>query len=298
MPKVPKSTRTLNKLVSSHIPPSQDSLCICIRDFTKMILGLTKNNNNLPLPPSSDEVDTATLLNITDVDIDSLVVEERNIATEEASITKKIPLKYKSLCLSEMAQHNIQHATFQWDVKGISRISPTIRLLHQDHSICNSGAMAQRAKKHLMLFQNRLHMAKKLLGCETASQIIPHMNCISDTEEDEDGNLLCIESNWCHNKHSLLLHLLDTNTICSIRDRKGNNAANRCLESHRIIARNDSDQTACPGLPSNCYSEEFLNGLNATHKLSLSIQKPCVQLDQHIFSITPQHILAEANVHP
>ncbi|KAI8443298.1 hypothetical protein BY996DRAFT_6427892 [Phakopsora pachyrhizi] len=58
------------------------------------------------------------------------------------------------------------------------------------------------------------------------------------------------------------------------------------------------DQAACPGLPSNCYSEEFLNGLKASHKLSLSIQKFCVQLDQHIFSITPQHILAEANVHP
>ncbi|CAH7667508.1 hypothetical protein PPACK8108_LOCUS1910, partial [Phakopsora pachyrhizi] len=27
-------------------------------------------------------------------------------------------LKHKSLCLSEMAQHNIQHPTFQWDVKG------------------------------------------------------------------------------------------------------------------------------------------------------------------------------------
>ncbi|CAH7677697.1 hypothetical protein PPACK8108_LOCUS12886 [Phakopsora pachyrhizi] len=117
MPKVPKSTRTLNKLLSSHIPPSQDSLCICIRDYTKMILGLTKNNNSLPLPPSSYEVDTATLLNITDVDIVSLVVEERNIATEEANITKRIPLKYKSLCLSDMAQHNIQHPTFQWDVK-------------------------------------------------------------------------------------------------------------------------------------------------------------------------------------
>ncbi|CAH7674301.1 expressed protein [Phakopsora pachyrhizi] len=124
------------------------------------------------------------------------------------------------------------------------------------------------------------------------------MNCIPDTEEDEDGNLLCIESNWPHNKYSLLLHLLKTNKICSIRDRKGNNAANRYLESHRTIARNDSDQSACPGLPSNCYSEEFLNDLKATHKLSLSIQKPCVQLDQHIFSITPQHILAEANVQP
>ncbi|CAH7676320.1 expressed protein [Phakopsora pachyrhizi] len=141
-------------------------------------------------------------------------------------------------------------------------------------------------------------MAKKLLGSETASQIIPHMSCIPDTEEDEDGNLLCIESNWPHSKYSLLLHLLETNTIFSIRDRKGNNAANRCLESHRTIARNDSDQSACPGLPSNCYSEEFLNDLKATHKLSLSIQKPCVQLGQHIFSITPQHILAEANVHP
>ncbi|CAH7667470.1 hypothetical protein PPACK8108_LOCUS1865 [Phakopsora pachyrhizi] len=108
----------MNKLVSSHISPSQDSLCIHIKDFTKMTLGLTKNYNNLPLSPSSDEVDTATLLNINDVDIDSLVVEERNIATEEASNTKKIPLKFKSLCLSEMAQHNIQHPTFQWNVKG------------------------------------------------------------------------------------------------------------------------------------------------------------------------------------
>ncbi|CAH7686332.1 expressed protein [Phakopsora pachyrhizi] len=124
------------------------------------------------------------------------------------------------------------------------------------------------------------------------------MNCIPDTEEDEDRNLLFIESNWPHNKYSLLLHLLETNTICSIKDRKGNNAANRFLESHRTIARNDSDQSACPGLPSNCYSEEFLNDLKATHKLSRSIQKPCVQLDQHIFLIKPQHNLAEANVHP
>ncbi|CAH7683738.1 hypothetical protein PPACK8108_LOCUS17429, partial [Phakopsora pachyrhizi] len=110
--------RTLNKLVSSNIPPSQDSLCICIRDFTTIILGLTKNNNNLPLPPSSDEVDTATLRNITNADIDSLVVEERNIATEESSNSKKLPLKFKIVCLSEMAQHNIQHITFQWNVKG------------------------------------------------------------------------------------------------------------------------------------------------------------------------------------
>ncbi|CAH7671650.1 hypothetical protein PPACK8108_LOCUS6448 [Phakopsora pachyrhizi] len=317
MAKVPKSTRTLNKLVSSHIPPSQDSLCICIRDFTKMILGLTKNNNNLPLPPSSDEVDTATLLNITDVDIDSLVVEERNIATEEASITKRIPLKYKSLCLSEMAQHNIQHTTFQWDVKGQTRWDGLVIDILVKHwlyaknkeafqeyplqsdfctktivsAIVERWLRGQKASygKDKITNQNLSRIKKK---------IIPHMNCISDTEEDEDGNLLCIESNWRHNKYSLLLHLLDTNTICSIRDRKGNNAANRCLESHRIITRNDSDQIASPWLPSNCYSKEFLNGLNATHKLSLSIQKPCVQLDQHIFSITPQHILAEANVHP
>ncbi|CAH7672606.1 hypothetical protein PPACK8108_LOCUS7420 [Phakopsora pachyrhizi] len=290
MPKVPKSTRTLNKLVSSHIPPSQDSLCICIRDFTKMILGLTKNNNNLPLPPSSDEVDTATLLNITDVNIDSLVVEERNIATEEAikhwlyAKNKKAFQEYP--LQSDFCTKTIVSAIVEQWLRGQKASYGKDKITNQNLS---------RIKKKL--FQNCLHMAKKLLGCETASQITPHMDCISDTEEDEDGNLLCIESNWRHNKYSLLLHLLDTNTICSIRDRKGNNAANRCLESHRIIARNDGDQTACPGLPSNCYSEEFLNGLNPTHKLSLSIQKPCVQLDQHIFSITPQHILAEANVH-
>ncbi|CAH7687028.1 hypothetical protein BY996DRAFT_4572912, partial [Phakopsora pachyrhizi] len=245
--------------------------------------------------------------------------------------------KYKSLCLSEMTQHNIQHPTFQWDVKVQTSWDGLVIDILVKHwlyaknkeafqeyplksdfftktivsAIVEQWLRGQKASygkdknnnqnlSRIMknLFQNRLHVAKKLLDCETASQIIPHMNCISDTEEDEDGNLLCIESNWRHNKYSLLLQILDTNIICSIRDRKGNNAANRCLESHRIIARNDSDQSACPGLPSNCYSEEFLNGLKATHKLPLSIQKPCVQLNQHIFSITPQHILAEANVHP
>ncbi|CAH7668301.1 hypothetical protein BY996DRAFT_6418264 [Phakopsora pachyrhizi] len=118
MPKVPKSTKTLNKLVSSHIPPSQDSLCICIRDFTERILCLTKNNNNLPLPPSSEEVERATLLNIHDIDIDLLVVEERNIATEAASNTKKIPPNFKGLCISKMAQNNIHYPTFQLNVKG------------------------------------------------------------------------------------------------------------------------------------------------------------------------------------
>ncbi|CAH7670786.1 hypothetical protein PPACK8108_LOCUS5521 [Phakopsora pachyrhizi] len=227
-----------------------------------MILGLTKNNNNLPLPQSSDEADTATLLNITDVNIDSLVVKERNIATEEASVTKRIPLKYKSLCLSEMAQHNIQHPTFQWDIKGQTRWDSLVIDILVKHwlyaknkeafqeyplqsDFCTKTIVSAIVEQWLRgqkesygkdkitnqnlsrikkkLFQNRLYMAKKLLGCETASQIIPHMNCISDTEEDEDGNLLCIESNWRHNKYSLLLHLLDTNTICSIRDRKGNN---------------------------------------------------------------------------
>ncbi|CAH7677633.1 hypothetical protein PPACK8108_LOCUS12806 [Phakopsora pachyrhizi] len=226
MPKVPKSTRTLNKLVSSHIPPSQDSLCICIRDFTKMILGLTKNNNNLPLPPSSDEVDTATPLNITDVDIDSLVVEERNIATEEASNTKRILHKYKSLCLSEMAQHNIQHPTFQWDIKGQTSwdglvidilvkhwlyaknkesfqeyplksgfCTKTIVSVIVEQWLRGQKASYGKDKNNNQNLSRIKKKAKKLLGCETASQIIPHMNCISDTEEDEDGNLPCIESN-------------------------------------------------------------------------------------------------------
>ncbi|CAH7688538.1 hypothetical protein BY996DRAFT_8399255 [Phakopsora pachyrhizi] len=207
-----------------------------------------------------------------------------------------------------MAQHSIQHPNFHWDVKGQTSWDGLVIDILVKHWLYAKNKEAFQeyplqsdfCTKAIVsaIAEQWLRGQKASYGCETASQIIPHMNCVSDTEEDEDGDLLCIESNWPHNKYSLLLHLLDTNTICSIRDRKGNKAASRCLESHRIIARNDSDKTACPGLPSNCYSEEFLNGLNATHKLSLSIQKPCVQLDQHIFSITPQHILAEANVHP
>ncbi|CAH7671161.1 expressed protein [Phakopsora pachyrhizi] len=210
------------------------------------------------------KVDTATLLNITDVNIDSLVVKERNIATEEASITKRIPLKYKSLCLSEMAQHNIQHPTFQWDVKGQTRWD---------------GLVIDILVKHWLYAKNKEAFQEYPLQSDFCTKTI----------------VSAIVEQWLRGQKASYGKDKITNQNL---DRKGNNAANRCLESHRIIARNDSDQTACPGLPSNCYSEEFLNGLNATHKLSLSNQKPCVQLDQHIFSITPQHILAEANVHP
>ncbi|KAI8447682.1 hypothetical protein BY996DRAFT_6420694 [Phakopsora pachyrhizi] len=268
MPKVPKSTRTLDKLVSSHIPPSQDSLCICIRDFTKIILGLTKNNNNLPLPPSSDEVDTATLLNITDVDIDSLVVEERNIATEDASNTKRISLKYKSLCLSEMAQHNIQHPTFQWNVKGqISWDALVIDILVKHWLYA----------KKIEAFQEyplKSDFCTKTIISAKVEQWLRGKKESYGKDKKNNQNLSRIKKKLFQNHLHIAKKLLG------------------------IIARNDCDQSACPGLPSNCYSEEFLNGLKATQKLSLSIQKPCVQLDQHIFSITPQHILAEANVHP
>ncbi|CAH7680891.1 hypothetical protein PPACK8108_LOCUS13404 [Phakopsora pachyrhizi] len=102
-------------------------------------------------------------------------------------------------------------------------------------------------------------------GLETASYLIPHINCTSDTEEDEDGNLFSIQSNWCHQKYSLFLHILDTNSINSVMELKGKNSASRCLESQRIFGGNSKDQSDCIGLPSNCYSEDFLSGLQATH---------------------------------
>ncbi|CAH7670404.1 hypothetical protein PPACK8108_LOCUS5107 [Phakopsora pachyrhizi] len=157
-----------------------------------MILGLTKNNNNLPLHPSSDEVYAATLLNITDIDIDSLVVDKRNIATEEA-------IKHWLYAKNKEA---FQEYSLQSDICTKTIVSAIVEQWLRGQKVSygkdkNNNQNLSRIKKKL--FQNRLHVAKKLLGCETASQIIPHMNCISDTEEDEDGNLLCIESNWPHN---------------------------------------------------------------------------------------------------
>ncbi|CAH7668920.1 hypothetical protein PPACK8108_LOCUS3493 [Phakopsora pachyrhizi] len=104
--------------LKTHYGPDGESVIggAGIKKYPNLEHKLTKNATESKIK-FEQQFDTATLLNITDVDIDSLVVEERNIATEEASITKRIPLKYKSLCLSEMAQHNIQHPTFQWDVK-------------------------------------------------------------------------------------------------------------------------------------------------------------------------------------
>ncbi|KAI8451560.1 hypothetical protein BY996DRAFT_6578666 [Phakopsora pachyrhizi] len=88
-------------------------------------------------------------------------------------------------------------------------------------------------------------MAEKMLGFETASYLIPHINCTSDTEEDEDGNLFSIQSNWRHQKYSLFLHILDTITINSAMELKGKNSVNRCLESQRIFGGNSKEQSAC-----------------------------------------------------
>lgn len=139
-------------------------------------------------------------------------------------------------------------------------------------------------------------MAKNLFGGEIASKLLPHYSCISDTEEDENGHLVSDVCSWRSLQYSVALHLLDINTIKSVRDLKGNNSAKRCLESQRKYSGKMGNHFPCPELPRNCYSEKFLNDLQATHKVSLNVQEELPNLRELINSITPPELLQEINM--
>ncbi|KAI8444098.1 hypothetical protein BY996DRAFT_6535720 [Phakopsora pachyrhizi] len=116
-----KSTRTLNKMVASHIPPSYDSFCVCIRDFAKLVLNLTKEKKDLPPPPSSLEIERIYSVRINEIQIQSLSVDEEEAINEEVCFGKNIPVKFKKLCHAELAKYNIFNQTFQWNAKGQSK---------------------------------------------------------------------------------------------------------------------------------------------------------------------------------
>ncbi|KAI8446003.1 hypothetical protein BY996DRAFT_8399882 [Phakopsora pachyrhizi] len=112
-----KSTRTFNKMAASHIPPSYDSFCVCICDFAKLVLNLTKEKKELHAPPSSLEIEKIYSVAIIEIDIQSLSVDEEEAITEELCIGKNIPVKFKKLCYADLEKYNIINQTFQWNAK-------------------------------------------------------------------------------------------------------------------------------------------------------------------------------------
>lgn len=145
------------------------------------------------------------------------------------------------------------------------------------------------------LFDNRLKMANKLFGREIASKLLPHYSCVSDTEENEDGDLISNPCTWRSLQYSIVHHLLDFNTIKSVRDSKGKNSANRCLESQRKYTQKSSNKFACSKLPEDCYSESFLINLKATQRISLDVQPKLLNLESLISQITPPELIVNEN---
>ncbi|KAI8445048.1 hypothetical protein BY996DRAFT_6424756 [Phakopsora pachyrhizi] len=309
-----KSTRTLNKLVSSHLPPAHDPFCVCIRDFIHSVLGITKSKKTLPQPPNSEELQSFQIHNINEIDINSLMVEDSVSTIQQFGNEKRVPLRFANLCLAELEKSKIKSPTFQWDQKGQSKwddqmISVLIKhwfyakenKAFQNYPIqsvfCNklvATAVLERWLRGKKIYKNRVKMANKLIGEENTSKLLPNLSCVSDTEEDNVGNLVSINYKWRHPLYSLFLHLLDINTINSIRDLKGRSAANRCLESQRKYAGGVSSKFPCRQLPENCYSTEILNDIPATHKITLDIQNPIPDFEILVKSIAPADIYQNA----
>ncbi|KAI8446037.1 hypothetical protein BY996DRAFT_6423166 [Phakopsora pachyrhizi] len=122
------------------------------------------------------------------------------------------------------------------------------------------------------IYKNRVKMANKLIGEENTSKLLPNLSCVSDTEEDNVGNLVSI----------------------NYKDLKGRSAANRCLESQRKYAGGVSSKFPCRQLHENCYSTEILNDIPATLKITLDIQNPIPDFEILVKSIAPADIYQNA----
>ncbi|KAI8446821.1 hypothetical protein BY996DRAFT_8447962 [Phakopsora pachyrhizi] len=86
-----------------------------------LVLEITKQNKNLPPPPSSLQNERLLIININDIRINSLNVENTQALVEDSSIGKCIPVMFKNLCQAELIKYNIENPNFQWDNKGQSK---------------------------------------------------------------------------------------------------------------------------------------------------------------------------------
>ncbi|CAH7683499.1 hypothetical protein PPACK8108_LOCUS17061 [Phakopsora pachyrhizi] len=208
-------------LISNKLKEAHDPFCVCIRDFIHSVLGITKSKKTLPQPPNSEELQSFQIHNINEIDINSLMVEDSVSTVQQFGNEKRVPLRFANLCLAELEKSKIKSPTFQWDQKGQSKWDDQMISVLIKHWFYAKENKAFQNYPIQSVFCNKLVATAVLERWLRGKKLLPNLSCVSDTEEDNVGNLVSINYKWRHPLYSLFLHLLDINTINSIRDLKG-----------------------------------------------------------------------------
>lgn len=109
----PKSRKAKNKAWSLILPSSKGPDCRSYAEFTRTMLGYTRQNKEYPGPPSMIEIVSLPPLTKEAIFHDSTVFTSYNSSTHSNPSRDWAP--FKELLLADLNRHSINHYTFQWD---------------------------------------------------------------------------------------------------------------------------------------------------------------------------------------
>ncbi|MBW0461340.1 hypothetical protein O181_001055 [Austropuccinia psidii MF-1] len=117
----PTSTRRIKKAVSQYLPSSNNQICLCLRAFIKMILGITLCGSPLPEPPSEQLISNLIQPNPEELASNEAFFEIKSSDTSYYGRKKGIQGIHKDQSTSELFNYGIQKASFQLKIKTITK---------------------------------------------------------------------------------------------------------------------------------------------------------------------------------
>lgn len=111
----PTTRKAKNKLLRDILPSSNEPICKCYSDFTRFLLGYTKEHPEYPNPPTNDQIICLHPLT------KEAILNNQTIFTMYSSVNHPNPADwtpFKAILDADLAKHGIDgRFTFEWDAE-------------------------------------------------------------------------------------------------------------------------------------------------------------------------------------
>ncbi|EGF97919.1 uncharacterized protein MELLADRAFT_113989 [Melampsora larici-populina 98AG31] len=231
------SVKSQNHAVSSWLPAQYTGYCQAVAEYIRYLLGVTDVQPTWPPSPTTAE-------------ISHLPEHPDDAITNDKTV-------FNSNIFSPATQRWVRGRA--QDIAKMAR-NPNMRQTRR------------KSDRKRTLFEYRKSTIKQHLG-EHALLYLPNVDCCSDTEDDEDGNVIVVDSLWREERYREFLHTVDKLSIHYAKETQGARSAAQRLDSRRQPStRVDERAAVAPNLPKQCYREEFYSNLRQTERYLITVE--------------------------
>ncbi|EFP85881.1 uncharacterized protein PGTG_11637 [Puccinia graminis f. sp. tritici CRL 75-36-700-3] len=294
--KAPSNIQTLNKALSSIIPPSNSHFSRCIASFCRLVLNIKKlEEQHWQNSPSAEQLQHANNLPLT---ITSHPIQSRiKLSPVKPHVLHGISLDCRELFLADLKAANFPHPTFAWHEPWDShwnQLFSAFLLKHWNHcykygafanfpfnskhnNSVNSMAVLKRwfVGKSNDIRKNKyspVSVMKKAIQVKKSkwrkqTDIFSEPTCCSDTEQTDDGNFHRVQCPWRSTLFTELAYHLDKFFEKNKAEKLGKKYYTNTTSIWLLRQTSELREKIInvpSGLPRNCYHPNFLASLNET----------------------------------